>query len=137
MTSDFFGIGVIMSQSILFRRILFSITLIFQLLTVLYSAESGLKTIETKVRGVTVVLAPKLKGRVCVMDLSESEDRTYTSEFGQIPQTFWGNELLNQKKWIMKSSHGRTRRNRVGILMVFGDDDATFKRLRKKRRWIQ
>lgn len=94
---------------------------------------SGLKALDKAVRKAVSPLAPKLAGKVCVLDFSELADSTYTSEFGQKVAELASNNLVNKKKAGYRVME---RRELIKILrdsiMMVGDDAKAIENLQKQ-----
>lgn len=94
---------------------------------------AGLKALDKAVRRAVAPLAPKLAGKVCVLDFSELADSAYTSEFGQKVAELASNQLVNRNAGGYKVME---RRELVKILrdsiMMVGDDAAAIAAIQKQ-----
>ena len=92
--------------------------------------DAGLKTLGKALRKASGALVPKLHGKICVGDFTDSTDNRYTSEFGQKVPDLLSDLLVNRKK---RNYLVMERRELFKILqdsmLMNGDDADTFARL--------
>ncbi len=94
---------------------------------------AGLKALDKALRKAVAPLAPKLAGKVCVLDFSELADSSYTSEFGQKVAELASNHLVNRRKarYSVMERRELVKIMRDSIMMV-GDDAAAVASLQKQ-----
>ncbi|MBK8575459.1 MAG: DUF4384 domain-containing protein [Elusimicrobia bacterium] len=93
--------------------------------------EGGLKMLDVSLKKAAAQLSKNMKGKVCVMDFSPADAPSYSSEFGHVASQGLTRHLLQQKKRAYDVVARKELTDIVRDAMVFGDDNATFDRLRK------
>lgn len=92
----------------------------------------GLTSLDVSLKKAAVELSENLKGKVCVMDFSAADAPSFTSEFGHVAAQGLARHLLQQKNRAYDVVARKELTDIVRDAMVFGDDNATIDRLRKK-----
>ncbi len=93
---------------------------------------SGLKSLENSLKKSANPISNALKGKICVMDFSESGDNKYTSEFGQMVAEILSDYFVNKdgRKYEIVERRELIKIMRDSIL--FGNDSQTMNRLQKE-----